>query len=276
MKAFVEKITPERARFYLAKNTSNYRKMNRNKVLMYARDMRSGKWQENGESIKFNKTGKLVDGQHRLQAIVESGVPVKMMVVTDVDEDVTLFDCGKNRSVREIGIAEGIEPRLVENSMASAVAVILMGDPRGYKVGGSSNAFPTKPEIINHIKSHEYTWHCVAEVMKGARDNPTRKGIVFAAVYLMLSNGADMEELSDFMSVANTGFPISGRESTPAIVLRNMLMWNTDKAENRVLLFSATVDAFNDFTKGVSRRKTYTKINRKTLDLLSVLCELEK
>ena len=80
MRIFEEYITPKTAEKYLEQNTNNYRRMNRNKVSIYARDMKNGSWQTNGEAIKFNKRGELVDGQHRLKAIMEADVPVKMLV----------------------------------------------------------------------------------------------------------------------------------------------------------------------------------------------------
>ena len=44
-------------------------------------DMEAGNWQWNGESIKFAEDGTLLDGQHRLAAIAESGVTLPVLVV---------------------------------------------------------------------------------------------------------------------------------------------------------------------------------------------------
>ena len=58
-----ERITPEMAKEYLGMNTDNYRKLNNGRVLTYSADMKNGKWQMNGESIKFSENGALMDGQ---------------------------------------------------------------------------------------------------------------------------------------------------------------------------------------------------------------------
>jgi len=76
----VEKITPELAHHYLGFNTHN-RNLRSRVVSAYAADMKSGNWDWNGESIKFASDGTLLDGQHRLAAILEAGVTVPMLVI---------------------------------------------------------------------------------------------------------------------------------------------------------------------------------------------------
>ena len=91
MEARIELITPQIAEQYLAKNSNNYRRLYKATVEQYASEMLNGEWIFNGEAIKFNKSGKLVDGQHRLSAIVKSGCSVPMVVITDVNDDVNTY-----------------------------------------------------------------------------------------------------------------------------------------------------------------------------------------
>ena len=276
MRIFEEYITPKTAEKYLEQNTNNYRRMNRNKVAIYARDMKNGSWQTNGEAIKFNKRGELVDGQHRLKAIMEADVPVKMLVIRDVENYVTVYDCGKSRSLREIALAENIPARLADGTMTGAAAIIVMGDPRGTKAGGSKSEYPSKMEIINHISKHIDRWDKVYSIVRTYKyDNHgnvvSRKSVIHAAVYYLLSVGKDETELNDFFGVVGSGFPINGVECSPAIVLRNMLLnWNASN-EDRVKYFCATVDAFTDFENGIARTKAYSKTSNKTLSALKEL-----
>lgn len=73
-------VTPELAREWLGFNTHNRRLRDR-VVKAYAADMANGDWAWNGESIKFAADGTLLDGQHRLAAIAESGATVPTLVV---------------------------------------------------------------------------------------------------------------------------------------------------------------------------------------------------
>jgi len=82
-----EKITPAIARSILAMNIGN-RNVRTSVVSKYAKDMKNGMWLTTPEGIAIDKTGNLIDGQHRLHAIVESGVSQNMLVFRNVDPEV--------------------------------------------------------------------------------------------------------------------------------------------------------------------------------------------
>ena len=96
--ATVMRITPQKAVELLANNGVNRRLDNR-LVERYAAAMRRGDWKVNGETIKVGKDGRLLDGQHRLNAVVKSGLSVPIMAAFDVDPDsFDTIDTGKMRS----------------------------------------------------------------------------------------------------------------------------------------------------------------------------------
>lgn len=75
----IVKVTPELALLWLQSNTFN-RKISENIVNKYARDMKNGNWTLNHQGIAFDDSGVLVDGQHRLWAIIKSGSSIDIMV----------------------------------------------------------------------------------------------------------------------------------------------------------------------------------------------------
>jgi len=79
----VEMITPELAKKYLAENQGN-RTLRSRVVDVYAMDMACGNWKFLGDPIRFAKDGRLLDGQHRLAAIVLSKTTQQMIVVRDL------------------------------------------------------------------------------------------------------------------------------------------------------------------------------------------------
>lgn len=81
----VELFTPERARAILGAH-QNVRRLNRRDVKFLAGQMSDGRWADNGETVKFNSSGQMVDGQHRMAAIVESGVSVNLLCVYGATE----------------------------------------------------------------------------------------------------------------------------------------------------------------------------------------------
>ncbi|RLG28240.1 hypothetical protein DRO03_10285 [Methanosarcinales archaeon] len=58
------------------------------KVDKYATDMLTGAWHYNGDSIRVTTSGKLVDGQHRLMAIMVNDTPQDLYFILDLEEEV--------------------------------------------------------------------------------------------------------------------------------------------------------------------------------------------
>lgn len=75
-----ETITPDRAKEYLAKQVGNQRPLSPRKIEELAREILAGKWMLTHQGIAFNDRGELLDGQHRLHAIVQANKSVVMLV----------------------------------------------------------------------------------------------------------------------------------------------------------------------------------------------------
>lgn len=86
MRLNVVRVTPEIAERWLKNNGKN-RKLSIVHAKKLAAVMAAGKWSLNGQTISFDDQGRLLDGQHRLTAVVLSGVSVDMAVATEVVDD---------------------------------------------------------------------------------------------------------------------------------------------------------------------------------------------
>lgn len=96
-------VTPEMAAAWLRKNTESNRPVRDSKVTAYARDMQAGRWQLTHQGLAFNRAGELVDGQHRLHAVVRSGCSVKLLVSTGFDVEFNSpIDVGATRRPSDI------------------------------------------------------------------------------------------------------------------------------------------------------------------------------
>lgn len=92
-------VTPEIASGLLTRNTNN-RILNKNAVKKYAADMMRGDWKYNHFPILIGRDGELLDGQHRLHAVVLSGVSIWADVYDNVDSDIMpTIDSGRPRTV---------------------------------------------------------------------------------------------------------------------------------------------------------------------------------
>ncbi|MEU6990308.1 hypothetical protein ABZ953_06555 [Streptomyces sp. NPDC046465] len=145
----VMEVTPDLAEKWLAQNTHN-RNLREKAVMAYARDMESRNWAENGESIKFAKDGTLLDGQHRLQAIALSGVTVKMLVVTGLENrSQETMDDGRKRTLSDALHLRGETNSVILGSLLRRALMWEMGQYR------NSGAYtPTNTECLTYLLEH--------------------------------------------------------------------------------------------------------------------------
>jgi hypothetical protein len=121
-----ERVTPKMAEEWLSDNHRNNRKINRERVNSYMHDMMSGNWSNNAEAIKFDKNGILVDGQHRLTALKESGKSIWMTIARGVDDNAFMtIDVGMNRTARQIIKMGGGDGIMQKKNIVGATNILL-------------------------------------------------------------------------------------------------------------------------------------------------------
>lgn len=92
-----ETVTPETAETILANNPNRKMKKRHTEKLAFA--MNEGQWKHTGDTIKIDYDGNLRDGQHRLYAIIETGVARNLLVVRGIEPGAQLpMDTGSKRS----------------------------------------------------------------------------------------------------------------------------------------------------------------------------------
>lgn len=142
------KIDPNEARKLLALNVRN-RKLSPKLVDKYATDMASGQWPYNGDPIRISSSNVLLDGQHRLQAIIESGVTIEVELIKGLPDDVAMtIDGGRKRSASDIlNMLDGAS-MLTTTITASARAAL------NYLGGYSLLTVQSTPAIVNFVHTH--------------------------------------------------------------------------------------------------------------------------
>lgn len=96
-------ISPSIAKKMLEKNTNN-RHVKLELVRRYKTDMLEGRWMEDtGELIKMGKSGIVLDGQHRLIALVEANKGFYFHVGSQIDDAVMpMLDTGATRTASDV------------------------------------------------------------------------------------------------------------------------------------------------------------------------------
>jgi len=96
-------VTPDLAKKWLKKLFQGQRPISTTHVSVLAAEMKSGVWMDTGsQGIAFDWYGRLIDGQHRLLAVIESGVAIETSVVKGVDPKAYLH-MDENTKVRSAG-----------------------------------------------------------------------------------------------------------------------------------------------------------------------------
>lgn len=144
-------VTPEIAKQWLKTNTGNFRKLDMRRVTLYSKEMAAGQWQLNGETIKFDSDGMLLDGQHRLHAVVESGATVEMLVVNNVTASAVSMDRGKPRSLSQWLTHEGVPSA---NSVASVARSVLAHNKGYWTLQGWTVDLVSDSEQIQFVRDH--------------------------------------------------------------------------------------------------------------------------
>ena len=115
-------VTPSLAVEMLTRNARN-RKLTPGHVDEFEALLRRGEMCLNGSTIGFDTSGNLLNGQHRLNAVVNTGIGFWVVVVTGLEGEVfdTIDTTVRPRQVGEILALEGTENAMLKTAMARAL-----------------------------------------------------------------------------------------------------------------------------------------------------------
>ena len=222
-------IAPDQALEWLEKTNTNNRKVSQKHVDRLARDMTEGKWVLTHSGIAFGPDGTLLDGQHRLWAIVESGVSVAMFVWRNVEPEAMMtIDCGKTRSMADILNIAGENGDVSKNDLAALRAMLGgFGNPPTLSPSETSEALQRHYDAIKFALANLPTVTSARGV-----NTATTRAVVARAYY-----SVDRAMLKDFCRKLTTGIMGSDEEGI-LVLLRQHLQ------ENRGSSFSHRVQRY--------------------------------
>lgn len=198
-------ITPQIATEFLKRNTIN-RKLSNATINDYAKDMQCGKWDFNGESIKISIDGILLDGQHRLWAVIVANTNVKMLVVYGVSE-IGNIDVGmKRNSTANMKFTYNID----DYDSYKAADVKLIHDMLYGRVKASIHE---EKQIYDYFKSEIEQVHSLKNITASAAR------IRVALEMAMKLYNIQYYQIERFLTVFNTGFT-NGDHENKAIACR--------------------------------------------------------
>lgn len=246
-------ITPEMAAALLELNTNN-RPLSRARVRMYADSMKRGQWKVNGESIKTScnpLTGqvRLLDGQHRLVACVESGVPFKTLAVADLEESVfSVIDRGKARGNHDVLSIAGIKGG---SHIAPAVKYFICLEAGLNPRNKDSMMLISGEDILDYTRRNmdEIEWaYAHGRRLAAAIGGIRTAWIIFAGVVAKARGERDTVE--KFIEPLVTGEALL--HGDPRLALRNWVIRNGDTRDGALTVenIATYIRVFNQWLAG--------------------------
>lgn len=219
MKLVKQTITPKLAEKYLKTNTVN-RRVKPNVITKYANEMSGGRWRKDtGETIKISHTGRLLDGQHRLMAVIESGKNIEMLVANDVpDDNFKVIDTGVSRNASDSFRIEGISSYTLIPAIIGLWHVL----KKGGRGGGEAHKAPSVIVTLDLYHKRPLFWDATAEKADGwyRAFNRIIYPKIIGALYVIF-NEISPEDAEAFWEQLCTGINV---KNTTISYLRNKLI----------------------------------------------------
>lgn len=217
-------VSPALATDILNHNTWN-RDLKPGVVEAYARDMTEGHWMKNGATIVIATDNTLLDGQHRLWAVIESGKTIPMIIVRNADKAcVATIDTGKARSYADYKKLTGKgtgNPIEYGNEVAAALRLTFWYENIWPAQPGTARAAkPTHSELDTTLEIHPDLPLLVADVAGTAKLNHLGARTAISFVYALAAEKYPNEARA-WLDVLKTG---DAAKTDPARFLRETLI----------------------------------------------------
>lgn len=251
----IETITPQTAERMLSSNTAN-RRLDMRRARELARDMRNGRWQMNGEPIRFSRTGRLLDGQHRLTACVIAQAPFTTLVIRGLDDETQLtVDTGKSRSMADVLTIDGETNTAM---LAAVTRAVYLTHNLGLEATVTRNLKPTNTEL-NEFLNETPQLRSLAQAAQAFKSKSGKllSPAVFASLWWVFAH-IDNIAAEEFFAKLATGADL--HEGDPILVLRSYIRRIHDSGmsttkDGRRMILAVSVKAWNKWREGATIRQ---------------------
>ena len=240
----IRTINPEFAHKLLKYNPKN-RRLNILHVRGLASQMEDGLFMPELGFISFDKKGQMIDGQHRLYAIIESQTSFKMRIITGLDSKVrNIIDTGLKRTLADILRMDGIDNAAI---VSGAIAKMIIFDETG-RFDARLNRKFHHADFTKAMKKHPEIRICAEKIRPSAvfRRSPQILAL-YALCYKVAPRKAD-----DFFLRLMTGENLE--KNSPLLEIRRIVLNKIGTRNNVIMtdLIYALISVWNASRKGKS------------------------
>lgn len=248
METKVMTITPEMAGEWLLKNTKN-RHVTKRSVERFAESMEAKEWVLNGESIKFDTQGILLDGQHRLMAIVKSGCAIESTVDFDIDPKAfTTLDTGRKRAGSDALSILGFENT---QGLAAAIRVYLIYQ-KGRLFSDNGRANITNDQICHFATNYPALISLMQIGIQSGFINRLMGKSLAGGLYPLIYR-SNPEKAVQFYYILESGDAYKYKNGATVLLLRDRLMMGAGKTSGgmrQAQISALIIHTWNHFLDG--------------------------
>jgi len=254
-------MTPEWAREILTQKNNMNRKIRKSKLMMYIRSIEAGEWKVTNQGIGIDSEGNLLDGQHRLAAIVKANKAVEILLGTDCDPDTFgVIDIGATRTAGDMLTLSGCGAN--HNTLATGVKMYISYTENPRVRWGSANS-------PNHAKIVKY-WNNKQELIEKYFPFITKchkqfkcfsKGAALAFSLIADDYEWRTEEIMEYFTLLSTGANLPAESSI--LSFRNQLSNPSFRRRGNggfasQIQLNSHIKCFNDWKRGKAVKKFIT------------------
>jgi hypothetical protein len=213
----------------------------------YYKQMMRGKWNElNGETIKFDADGNLIDGQHRLSAQIRTGKSMWWFVAYNCRRDAfKTIDSGTNRKAPDMLSIHGEENC---NTLAAALTLVAKYKD-GTMIKGGKYAV-SNDDIFDLVDNEKGMIESVNMAIKNRGPKGFLPNSIVAFVHYMASKNGNELLANAFVECLCSQVRCDNEQ--PVIALRKKLVENlaASKKASRIVILAWTIKCWNAFYRG--------------------------
>lgn len=241
-------ITPEMAEQMMRLNTRN-RPVSKTKLAEYLGQMKQGEWHYTGVPVIFSDAGRLIDGQHRLLACIESGQAfVSDVVFNRPDDSFSYIDIGKTRGASDIFAINGVKN---SNGIASMARIVWLYDRGRQNITGGMGGHLTAAELYEAFLQMEYLDLSMPIFHKFQKSRLAPPSLMGAMHHICARKAR--KAANEFFEIISDGGP---DKSSPAVEMHKRLIRNATAVEkySREGIAGLTLEAWNRYRRGLTGR----------------------
>jgi hypothetical protein len=237
-------------------STALNRPMSRPNVARIAASIKRGEWIFNGETVVFDAANNLIQGQHRMHAVIATETPIVCLVVRGIDAKAFMtFDSGKVRSAPD---ALAIDGHKNVNRLAAGARCYLR-----LTEGQSSKNMMTPTRLLEVVKAHPELEKWTSLIGPG-------KGFVPSMIVGVLTRAEELHPHIDYETFLNgvtSGVGLT--QENPAYLLRERFMSRKlGQVFSEDMNTALCVKAINAFTTGTRMKLLKVALNDESIALV--------